>query len=121
MATKIHLKPNLSTAVEAFKYLDKDIALRLHKDEIGNLAAMLTQCIDWCCDVPDLELEYILLKETKQLLLKKYGIISNNANIVLSCSQARTLFVWLNEVAFEHPLEKSFSYDIVGRIYKQII
>jgi hypothetical protein len=118
--SKLHIKSDLSHAVVAFASHSKPISLRLDKEEIAMLTGMIGLFLIQLSKM-DSELEAIVLKEIQQLLMKKYMIISNRANIPLTCSQARTIFIWLNDYTFEHPLQQSFSYKLVGDIYKQVI
>lgn len=121
MGNKINIKSSLSPAKEAFKnFTGEQIVIRMDKDQIATFILMVTEC-EGLISEDDSELEIIVLKEIKQMLFKKYHIISNRANVSFSCSQARTIFYWLNDNYFTHPLQESFSCWVVDQIYRQII
>ncbi len=119
---KLHLKTtDLSNAQQAFNTYSKErITLRFNKPELASLVNMIDECGQLVSD-EDSELERIILKEIRQQLVKKYNTITFKSNFPLSCSQARTLFFWLNGNTFAHPLEDSFSRKVVDEIYKQVI
>ena len=117
----LHIKSDLTPVIEAFKsYTKPRISIRMEKQQISNLISIVEEFFHTPSQ-DDLELEIIILKEIRQLLLKKYHIISNRANVDFNCSQARTLFLWLNNSHFEHPLKESLSCWVIDQIYRQII
>jgi hypothetical protein len=84
------------------------------------LTEMLLDCVsDPIYLVEDSELELLILAEVMAFLKNKvHGKFK--ASIKLSRSQARTVFMWLNERSFDHPLHQSLGYKIVAQIDKQI-
>ena len=117
---KLHIKSDLSHAIEAFNTHDRVIPIRLDKEQISMLMAMIGQ-FQIQLSKGDLELEAIIFREVQRILWKKYNIISTRANIDFTPSQARTLFIWMNDFTFDHPLQQSFSCKLISEIYKQVI
>jgi hypothetical protein len=109
---------------ESFQFLknkrDK-YPLHLSKDELFLLQSMI-QMMNTNQELSEEEeLERIILEELRQTLLKKYVLVQYKANLTLCRSHARTLFLWLSQYEFTHPLEKSLAYGVIDQIYKNLV
>jgi hypothetical protein len=127
MNSKIYIK---STEMDNARLLFRtsklrDFSVRLSVDEIFNLQQMLMICIKHTE-----ELEFFILLEIRQRLAEKYDTIQKRgfvnkhkqgATFRWTTSETYTMFVWMNEYSFEHPLHSNLSYNIVNQIYKQLL
>lgn len=93
----------------------------LKKENALVLSAMLNQCLESTEISDDTELELLIIDEIRYLLEKKYYTCKHNARLELSRSYARTLFLWLNQYSFGHPLQTNLACNVVDQIYKQLV
>lgn len=127
-STKIHIKPNdLDNARTLFRGSKlRDFAVRMSVDEMFNFQQMLMICIASNTE----ELEVFILQEVRQGLTEKYDAIQRRgfvnkhkqgATFRWKKSDTYTVFFWMNEFQFEHPLHCNLAYNIVNQIYKQLL
>ncbi len=94
--------------------------VKLKVKEVQNLAAMLFECVNDPVNLHnDDELELLVLVDILRLMEKKVHS-KFTASLTLSRSQARTLFLWLNECHFEEPYQEFLAAAVVAQIDKQI-
>lgn len=121
MSGTIRIKSPVTPVLNAFKSFSKEkLTFRMSREQIGSLANMIDEMLTVVSD-DDSELEIIILKEVKILLVAKYKVTMYTASVSFSCSQSRTLFLWLNDFDFSHPLENSFACWVIDQIYKRVI
>ncbi|WP_028978958.1 hypothetical protein [Sporocytophaga myxococcoides] len=90
--------------------------IKVKKSDLSDIGIMIFICLSAQPVDDEHELEILILEELKKSLEKKFQTCSDNTTIKLSRSQARTLFLWFNEIDFEHP----FHNILAGKIVKQI-
>jgi hypothetical protein len=112
---------HLNHAQTDFKRSRTQYTIRLTRDEVECLAQMLFYCLMNVTSSDDNELELLILEELRCILAKKYHTCANKTSMKLTRSQARTLFMWLNESAFFHSHQHILASELVDQIYKQIV
>lgn len=110
---------HLNATQANFRTVRTQYLITMTRDEVLYLETMISGMIQAAME--DLELELLVLIELRLQLTKKYFTCAANTSMKLPPSQARTLFVWLNEIPFSDPLQKILAYRLVDQIYKQIV
>jgi len=122
MGQTLRIKTSIADAQAAFNNCpEATFTIRLDKKKTARLHDIVVAIVTSSCYLEQEQLESIILKEIAQLLRIKYHKINVKASVVLSCSQARTLLLWLNDYNFEHPLDTNLACELVDSIYKQLI
>jgi hypothetical protein len=113
---------HLNTDQVSFRNAPEKVVIKLRKEDLEQLSGMLFWCIDMFADDPGEEdIDLLILEEIRMILKKKNDTCTSKAKIKLCRSQTRTLFLWLNEVEFPHPLFTLLARDLVDQMYRQII
>lgn len=112
---------HLNHSEASFKTAREKYLLKLTKDDVIELNKMLYLCLDRHASNQDHELEMLILEEIRNVLDKKIYTCSMRTTMKIPRSQARTLFMWMNEITFSHPLHNSLAGRIVDQIYRQMI
>lgn len=105
-----------------FTAIDRDsYSIKVKKSDLCDIQIMLNICLSTQPVDDEHELELLVLEEIRKYLDKKFLTCSDNTTIKLSRSQTRTLFLWLNNIDFEHPVLNILARKIVEQISKQMI
>jgi len=105
----------------SFKTIRESYMIKLTRDEVADMCQMLFYCLSIANQTHDMELEMLILEELRITMNKKRVNCSSKTSMKLTRSQARTLFLWLNLVRFEHRLHENLSIRLVDQLYKQIV
>jgi len=95
--------------------------VKLTRDDLPYLSAMLLQCIGEADQGEGFELDVLVLNEIIQVIEKKHYEVEHKANLKLKRSQTYALFVWLNSSTFENPYLHTMACRLVDQLYKQIV
>jgi len=118
----ISILPNIDLSNPRFTTIARDCySIKVKKSDLCDIGIMLFICLSTQPIDDEHELELLVLEEIRKNLEKKYLTCSGNTTVKLTRSQARTLFLWLNDVDFEHPLHNILAGKIVEQIYKQMV
>ena len=127
--SKIHIHTEKPSADIYFISGPESYLIRFSIDELWNITDMITICTQAALEDTAL-LEGFVLREIHDLFFAKYeslikrgtlGKQKPGANFRIRRSSAYTLFTWMNEYPFEHPLHNSLSAKVVDVLYKQAI